>query len=145
MNARTSVFVYADDPVSQAGLEQLLRRRVELHVVGSGQIDEAQVAVIGTDIVSPSLGRFKWRRHKVVVKIGKPIDFSRYDGMGGNRFVERAVTDEVMYVLMRMSGPPEEPELSAICVSTRTSVICPSQVLDPSSRRAYPPRLRVRS
>ena len=62
------------------------------------------VAVIGTDIVSPSLGRFKWRRHKVVVKIGKPIDFSRYDGMGGNRFVERAVTDEVMYVLMRMSG-----------------------------------------
>ena len=63
------------------------------------------VAVIGTDIVSPPLGRFKWRRHKVVVKIGKPIDFSRYDGMGGNRFVERAVTDEVMYELMQMSGP----------------------------------------
>jgi DNA-binding NarL/FixJ family response regulator len=49
MNVRTSVFVYADDPVSQAGLEQLLRRRVELHVVGSGQIDEAHVAVIGTE------------------------------------------------------------------------------------------------
>jgi hypothetical protein len=27
MNARTSVFVYAEDPVSQAGLEQLLRLR----------------------------------------------------------------------------------------------------------------------
>ena len=62
------------------------------------------VAVVGTDIVSPALGRFKWRRHKVTVKIGKPIDFSRYDGMGGNRFVERAVTDEVMYELMKMSG-----------------------------------------
>jgi 1-acyl-sn-glycerol-3-phosphate acyltransferase len=61
------------------------------------------VAVIGTDKVSPP-GPFKWRRHKVIVKIGKPIDFSRYDGMGGNRFVERAVTDEVMYALMKMSG-----------------------------------------
>ena len=38
------------------------------------------------------------------MKIGEPIDFSRFDGMGGNRFVERAVTDEVMYKLMRMSG-----------------------------------------
>ncbi|WP_068279651.1 lysophospholipid acyltransferase family protein [Aldersonia kunmingensis] len=61
------------------------------------------VAVVGTFEVSPP-GPFKWRRHKVTVKIGKPIDFSRYEGMGGNRFVERAVTDEVMYALMKMSG-----------------------------------------
>jgi 1-acyl-sn-glycerol-3-phosphate acyltransferase len=61
------------------------------------------VAVIGTDKVSPP-GPMKWRRHKVVIKIGKPIDFARYEGMGGNRFVERAVTDEVMYTLMKMSG-----------------------------------------
>jgi DNA-binding NarL/FixJ family response regulator len=52
MNVRTSVFVFADDPVSQAGLEQLLRSRAELQVVGSGQIDEAEVAVIGTDEVT---------------------------------------------------------------------------------------------
>ena len=51
MNARISVFVYADDPVSQAGLEHLLRTRVELHVVGSDQIDSAQVAIIGTEEV----------------------------------------------------------------------------------------------
>lgn len=61
------------------------------------------VAVIGTDKVSPP-GPMRWRRHKVTVKFGKPIDFSRYEGMGGNRFVERAVTDEVMYTLMQMSG-----------------------------------------
>ena len=42
MNVRTPVFVYADDPVSQAGLEQLLRGRPEIHVVASGQIDDAQ-------------------------------------------------------------------------------------------------------
>ncbi|WP_378739264.1 lysophospholipid acyltransferase family protein [Nocardia brasiliensis] len=61
------------------------------------------VAVIGTDAVSPP-GPFRWRRRKVTVKFGTPIDFSRYEGMGGNRFVERAVTDEVMYELMQLSG-----------------------------------------
>lgn len=61
------------------------------------------VAVIGTDKVSPP-GPFRWRRHKVSIKIGEPLDFSRYQGLGGNRFVERAVTDEVMYALMQLSG-----------------------------------------
>ncbi|WP_405180374.1 1-acyl-sn-glycerol-3-phosphate acyltransferase [Nocardia sp. NBC_01377] len=61
------------------------------------------VAVIGTDGVSPP-GPFRWRRQKVTVKFGTPIDFSRYEGMGGNRFVERAVTDEVMYDLMQLGG-----------------------------------------
>lgn len=61
------------------------------------------VAVIGTDKVSPP-GPFRWRRHKVSIRIGEPLDFSRYQGLGGNRFVERAVTDEVMYALMQLSG-----------------------------------------
>jgi 1-acyl-sn-glycerol-3-phosphate acyltransferase len=61
------------------------------------------VALIGTDGVCPP-GPFRWRRRRVTVKFGTPIDFSRYEGMSGNRFVERAVTDEIMYDLMRMSG-----------------------------------------
>ncbi|MEV5650117.1 lysophospholipid acyltransferase family protein [Nocardia sp. NPDC052254] len=61
------------------------------------------VALIGTDEVCPP-GPFRWRHRRVTVKFGAPIDFSRYEGMGGNRFVERAVTDEIMYELMRMSG-----------------------------------------
>lgn len=59
------------------------------------------VALIGTDEVCPP-GPFRWRPRKVTVKFGAPIDFSRYEGMGGNRFVERAVTDEIMYELMQM-------------------------------------------
>jgi DNA-binding NarL/FixJ family response regulator len=51
VNVRTTVFVHADDPVSHAGLEQLLRLRPDLLVLGPQQIDEAQVAVIGTDAV----------------------------------------------------------------------------------------------
>ena len=33
-----------------------------------------------------------------------PLDFSRYAGLAGDRFVERAVTDEIMYELMELSG-----------------------------------------
>ena len=33
-----------------------------------------------------------------------PLDFSRYDGLQGNRFIERAITDEIMYNLMELSG-----------------------------------------
>jgi 1-acyl-sn-glycerol-3-phosphate acyltransferase len=61
------------------------------------------VAMIGTDSVNPP-GSTMWRFGKVEVKIGKPMDFSRFEGLAGNRFIERAVIDEVMYELMRLSG-----------------------------------------
>ena len=38
------------------------------------------------------------------VVVGKPLDFSRYEGMAGDRFVERSMTDEIMYELMQLSG-----------------------------------------
>lgn len=37
------------------------------------------------------------------VKFGEPLDFSRYRGMEGDRLVLRAVTDEIMYALMKLS------------------------------------------
>jgi len=61
------------------------------------------VAMIGTAKLNPIGSRFP-RPAKIVVRIGEPIDFSRFNGMAGNRFVERAVTDEVMYKLMQLSG-----------------------------------------
>lgn len=61
------------------------------------------VAMIGTDVVNPP-GSKMWRFGRVTVRIGKPMDFSRFDGLAGNRFVERAVIDEVMYELMKLSG-----------------------------------------
>ena len=41
---------------------------------------------------------------RVCVKYGKPLDFSRYEGMSGDRFVERSITDEIMYEIMTLSG-----------------------------------------
>ena len=61
------------------------------------------VAMIGTDVVNPP-GSKMWRFGRVKVKFGKPMDFSRFEGLAGNRFIERAVIDEVMYELMRLGG-----------------------------------------
>ncbi|SEL49144.1 1-acyl-sn-glycerol-3-phosphate acyltransferase [Blastococcus sp. DSM 46786] len=41
---------------------------------------------------------------QVRVRIGKPLDFSRYEGLAGDRFVERSITDEIMYEIMTLSG-----------------------------------------
>ena len=61
------------------------------------------VAMIGTDRVNP-IGSRMWRPHKVHIKIGEPLDFSRYHGMAGDRFIERSMTDEIMYALMELTG-----------------------------------------
>jgi 1-acyl-sn-glycerol-3-phosphate acyltransferase len=41
---------------------------------------------------------------KVSVRFGKPLDFSRYEGLAGDRFVERSITDEIMYEIMTLSA-----------------------------------------
>lgn len=61
------------------------------------------VAMIGTNVVNPP-GSNMFRFGRVTVRFGKPMDFSRFEGLAGNRFIERAVTDEVIYELMGLSG-----------------------------------------
>ncbi|HUR51062.1 MAG TPA: lysophospholipid acyltransferase family protein [Mycobacteriales bacterium] len=61
------------------------------------------VAMVNTDVVQPT-GKVIPRLGRVGVKVGKPLDFSRYAGMEGDRFVLRSVTDEIMYELMLLSG-----------------------------------------
>lgn len=61
------------------------------------------VAMVGTNVVNPP-GSKMWHFGRVEVRFGKPMDFSRFEGLAGNRFIERAVIDEVMYELMRLGG-----------------------------------------
>jgi 1-acyl-sn-glycerol-3-phosphate acyltransferase len=61
------------------------------------------VAMFGTDKANP-IGSRMWRPYPIRIKIGKPLEFSRYEGLDGDRFVERSITDEVMYALMELSG-----------------------------------------
>ncbi|MGQ0776259.1 MAG: lysophospholipid acyltransferase family protein [Pseudonocardiales bacterium] len=61
------------------------------------------VAMVGTDKVNP-IGSRMWRPHPVEIRFGAPLDFSRYEGLAGDRFVERSMVDEIMYSLMELSG-----------------------------------------
>ena len=61
------------------------------------------LVMIGTDKVNP-IGSKIWRPHRITMIIGRPLDFSRYEGMAGDRFVERSMTDEIMYRLMELCG-----------------------------------------
>ena len=61
------------------------------------------VAMIDTDKAQPT-GKKIPRIMRVGVKVGKPLDFSRYEGMEEDRFVLRSITDEIMYELMLLSG-----------------------------------------
>jgi 1-acyl-sn-glycerol-3-phosphate acyltransferase len=61
------------------------------------------VAVINTDVVAPP-GKVFGKFARPGVRFGRPLDFSRYEGMEGDRFVLRAITDEIMYEIMRLSG-----------------------------------------
>jgi len=61
------------------------------------------VAMIGTDKAQPT-GQKLPKIMRIGVRIGAPLDFSRYEGMENDRFVLRSITDEIMYELMLLSG-----------------------------------------
>ncbi|WP_254393194.1 lysophospholipid acyltransferase family protein [Streptomyces buecherae] len=61
------------------------------------------VAMIDTEKIQPP-GKVMPKLMRPGIRIGKPLDFSRYHGMDGDRFILRSVTDEVMYEIMKLSG-----------------------------------------
>lgn len=61
------------------------------------------VAMIGTHAAQP-IGQKIPSRTNIGILIGEPLDFSRYRGLARDRYVLRAVTDEIMYNLMLLSG-----------------------------------------
>lgn len=61
------------------------------------------VAMINTYEIQPP-GKLRPRLKRVGIRVGKPLNFDRYEGLEDDRFVLRSVTDEVMYELMTLSG-----------------------------------------
>jgi len=61
------------------------------------------VALLNLDEIQPP-GRRLPRIRRARIRFGEPLDFSRYAGLSGDRHVTRAVTDEIMYEIMRLSG-----------------------------------------
>jgi 1-acyl-sn-glycerol-3-phosphate acyltransferase len=61
------------------------------------------VAMVGTNIAQP-VGRVVPKLMPLGAIVGEPLDFSRYKGMEEDRFVLRAVADEIQYAILRLSG-----------------------------------------
>jgi 1-acyl-sn-glycerol-3-phosphate acyltransferase len=68
-----------------------------------GHVPVVPVAMMDTEKVFP-MGRKFPKVRRIGVVIGKPLDFSRFDGLEGDRFILRSITDEIMYELNQLSG-----------------------------------------
>jgi 1-acyl-sn-glycerol-3-phosphate acyltransferase len=79
------------------GRTGVARMVLEAHVpiIPIAMIDTEKVMPIGTRI--PKIRR-------IGIIIGKPLDFSRFEGLESDRFILRSVTDEIMYELHRLGG-----------------------------------------
>ena len=75
------------------------------------------VAMVDTGAVMP-IGRRVPRIGRVGMIIGEPLDFSRFQGMEGDRYILRSVTDEIMVALQRL-GEQEYRDVYASTVKDR--------------------------
>ncbi|MGW8697766.1 lysophospholipid acyltransferase family protein [Streptomyces eurythermus] len=70
-------------------------------------------AMIGTFEAQPP-GRVVPRIRPVTIRFGEPLDFSRYAGMEREKAVLRAVTDEIVYAILTLSGQEYVDEYAAV-------------------------------
>ncbi|MCH0562494.1 MULTISPECIES: 1-acyl-sn-glycerol-3-phosphate acyltransferase [unclassified Streptomyces] len=66
------------------------------------QVPVVPCAMIGTFEAQPP-GKLVPNLRPVVIRFGKPLDFSRYAGMENEKAILRAVTDEIMYAILSLS------------------------------------------
>ncbi|MFC9125390.1 lysophospholipid acyltransferase family protein [Streptomyces sp. NPDC057099] len=70
-------------------------------------------AMIGTFEAQPP-GKVIPNIHPVAIRFGKPLDFSRYAGMENEKAILRAVTDELMYAILSLSGQEYVDQYAAV-------------------------------
>lgn len=76
--------------------------------------------MIGTFEAQPP-GKVVPRIHPVVIRFGRPLDFSRYAGMENEKAVLRAVTDEIMYAILSLSEQEYVDQYAAVAKAEQTA------------------------
>ncbi|MFQ6851916.1 lysophospholipid acyltransferase family protein [Streptomyces sp. 35M1] len=69
-------------------------------------------AMLGTFEIQPP-GQKVPKIKQVAIRFGEPLDFSRYAGMEDQKAAIRAVTDEIMYAILELSGQEYVDEYAA--------------------------------
>lgn len=99
---------------------QLYRGRTGLaRMALEAKVPVIPVVMVNTDVVMP-IGQSIPRVGRVGVVIGEPLDFSRYEGMEGDRFILRSVTDEIMVALQQL-GEQRYEDVYASTVKERSA------------------------
>jgi 1-acyl-sn-glycerol-3-phosphate acyltransferase len=99
---------------------KLYRGRVGIaRMALEAQVPVIPVVMIDTGAVMP-IGRRVPRIGRVGIIIGEPLDFSRFEGMEGDRYVLRSITDEIMVALQRL-GAQEYEDVYASTVKSRAA------------------------
>jgi 1-acyl-sn-glycerol-3-phosphate acyltransferase len=75
------------------------------------------VVMVDTDAMMP-IGTKIPRVVRIGIVIGEPLDFSRFEGMEGDRYILRSVTDEIMVALQRL-GEQQYDDVYASTVKDR--------------------------
>ncbi|WP_446037937.1 lysophospholipid acyltransferase family protein [Streptomyces sp. SID1121] len=68
-----------------------------------GKAPVVPCAMVGTFEIQPP-GQKVPRIKRVTIRFGEPMDFSRYEGLEDQKAAIRAVTDEIMYAILELSG-----------------------------------------
>ncbi|MFJ2647834.1 lysophospholipid acyltransferase family protein [Streptomyces sp. NPDC087420] len=68
-----------------------------------GKAPVVPCAMVGTFEIQPP-GQKVPRIKRVTIRFGEPLDFSRYEGLEDQKAAIRAVTDEIMYAILALSG-----------------------------------------
>ena len=84
-----------------------------------GHVPVIPVAMIDTDKVMPIHAKIP-KVHRIGIVFGEPLDFSRFEGLEGDRFILRSITDEIMYELQKLSKQ-EYDDVYASSVKERLS------------------------
>jgi 1-acyl-sn-glycerol-3-phosphate acyltransferase len=96
-----------------------------------GGVPVIPIAMMETDKVMP-IGSKLPKVHRIGIIVGKPLEFSRFEGLEGDRFILRSITDEIMYELNQLSGQ-EYVDVYASSVRERKGIV---SSIDASAARA---------
>ncbi|WOQ70453.1 lysophospholipid acyltransferase family protein [Microbacterium limosum] len=105
---------------------KLYRGRVGIaRMALEARVPVVPVVMVDTDEIMP-IGRRVPRIGRVGIVIGEPLDFSRFAGLEGDRYVLRSVTDEIMVALQRL-GEQEYEDVYASTVKDRLVAARPAR------------------
>ncbi|MFD7232561.1 lysophospholipid acyltransferase family protein [Streptomyces sp. NPDC059881] len=111
--------IYPEGTRSHDG--RLYKGKVGVAVMAlTAQVPVVPCAMVGTFEIQPP-GQVLPKIKRVTIRFGEPLDFSRYAGMENEKAALRAVTDEIMYEILALSGQEYVDEYAVKAKAAQTA------------------------